>query len=89
MAQDTSIECNDVSWNPTRGCARISAGCDISDVRRLATRRLSLHYPAKEPVVGDLFHAGIPEDVLRETVELILAADRSVYHVLLKTGEKE
>ena len=104
MVPRTSIEWSYVSWKPTTGCTKASAGCDIYYARRLATVRRSMHYRAKEPVVdtlanrqdplavrtwrdrsvSDLFHTDIAEELLRETVEAILAADRHVYQVMTK-----
>lgn len=38
MSQKTSIEWTDVSWNPTRGCSRISPGCLHCYAERVAVR---------------------------------------------------
>ncbi len=84
MVPKTSIEWSDVSWNPTAGCTKVSAGCDIGYARRLATVRLSMHYRAKEPVVEDLFHAHIPEEFLRDIFKAMLEADEHMYQVLTK-----
>lgn len=35
---DTSIEWTDVSWNPVRGCARVSAGCENCYAENVARR---------------------------------------------------
>jgi protein gp37 len=38
MAAGTSIEWTEVTWNPTTGCDRISAGCDNCYALTLAKR---------------------------------------------------
>lgn len=38
MAQATSIEWTDVTWNPVSGCTKISAGCDNCYAERFAER---------------------------------------------------
>jgi protein gp37 len=38
MAQKTSIEWCDVSWNPVRGCSRVSEGCRNCYAERMAAR---------------------------------------------------
>lgn len=38
MANQTKIEWTDVTWNPLRGCSRISAGCQNCYAERIATR---------------------------------------------------
>ena len=72
MGQNTSIEWTDMSWNPTTGCTRVSAGCDHCYAHRLASVRLRKHYLAKEPVVDspenrvDPFAVRIWPDRLRQ-----------------------
>ena len=84
MGRNTSIEWTDISWNPTTGCTRVSAGCDNCYAHTLATVRLSMRYRAREPVVEDLFHAHIPEEFLRDIFKAMLEADGHVYQVLTK-----
>lgn len=38
MADQTSIEWTDATWNPTRGCSRVSAGCKNCYAERVAAR---------------------------------------------------
>jgi protein gp37 len=38
MAQSSSIEWTDVTWNPVSGCTKISAGCDNCYAERFAER---------------------------------------------------
>jgi len=38
MSAATSIEWTDVTWNPVRGCARVSAGCENCYAERVAYR---------------------------------------------------
>ena len=38
MSLKSSIEWTQATWNPTRGCSRVSAGCDNCYAERMATR---------------------------------------------------
>ena len=52
MAAGTSIEWTEVTWNPTTGCDRISAGCDNCYALTLA-KRLKAMGQAKYQNDGD------------------------------------
>ena len=52
MATRTGIEWTEVTWNPTTGCDRISAGCDNCYALALA-KRLKAMGPAKYQLDGD------------------------------------
>jgi protein gp37 len=52
MAAQTAIEWTEVTWNPTTGCDRISAGCDNCYALTLA-KRLKAMGAAKYQVDGD------------------------------------
>lgn len=45
MATTTAIEWTEVTWNPTTGCDRISAGCDNCYALRLAKRLKAMGQP--------------------------------------------
>ena len=51
MADRSSIEWTDATWNPTTGCSWVSPGCDNCYAERLAHRLLSQTYRARLPVV--------------------------------------
>jgi protein gp37 len=60
MARRTKIEWADATWNPVRGCTRISAGCKYCYAERMAARGLP---GLLSPTTGDPFsvmHAGEP-----------------------------
>jgi protein gp37 len=57
MATRTTIEWTEVTWNPTTGCDRISAGCDNCYALALA-RRLKAMGAAKYQVDGDARTSG-------------------------------
>jgi protein gp37 len=71
MAARTSIEWTEVTWNPTTGCDRISAGCDNCYALALA-KRLKAMGQAKYQKDGDLRTSGpgfgvtIHPDALRQ-----------------------
>ena len=52
MGQRTSIEWTEVTWNPTTGCTRVSAGCDNCYAEALSRRLLSKIYTRRMPVVN-------------------------------------
>ena len=56
MAQATSIEWTDLSWNPTHGCSRVSTGC-----KHCYAETLSLRY-GQTPKPWTALNA--PENVL-------------------------
>src|SRR6266702_2466161 len=45
MAEGTGIEWTEVTWNPTTGCDRISAGCDNCYALALARRLKAMGQP--------------------------------------------
>ena len=51
MAQKTSIEWTEVTWNPTTGCTRVSEGCDNCYAASLSQRLLRRIYTRRLPVV--------------------------------------
>ena len=51
MGQRSSIEWTEVTWNPTTGCTRVSAGCDNCYADALARRLLGPVYTRRLPVV--------------------------------------
>ncbi len=52
MGQKTSIEWTEVTWNPTTGCTKVSAGCDNCYAEALSRRLLSSVYGRRVPVVN-------------------------------------
>ena len=50
MADKSSIEWADATWNPVTGCSRVSAGCENCYAERLAATRLRRH-PSREGLV--------------------------------------
>lgn len=58
MAKKTSIEWTEVTWNPTTGCDRISAGCDNCYALTLSKRLKAMGAP-KYQVDGDPRTSGV------------------------------
>ncbi len=52
MAQRTSIEWTDATWNPTTGCTKVSAGCDNCYAESLSRRLLAPIYRRRLPVTN-------------------------------------
>ena len=47
MADKSSIEWTDATWNPVTGCSRVSAGCENCYAERLAATRMK-HHPSRQ-----------------------------------------
>jgi protein gp37 len=45
MAQDSSIEWTDSTWNPVTGCSKISPGCKYCYAERMTTRLVGMGQP--------------------------------------------
>jgi len=52
MADRSSIEWTDATWNPVTGCTKVSPGCDNCYAHRMAHRLLTETYRARLPVVN-------------------------------------
>ena len=52
MGQKTSIEWTEITWNPTTGCTRVSAGCDNCYAEALSRRLLKRTYRRRLPVAN-------------------------------------
>lgn len=50
MADHTSIEWTDATWNPITGCSIVSPGCTNCYAMRLAGTRLQ-HHPSRADVI--------------------------------------
>jgi hypothetical protein len=53
MADNTSIEWTDATWNPVTGCTKVSAGCDNCYAERFSERFRGTPGPTKV-TIGDL-----------------------------------
>ena len=111
MSDHTRIEWTDATWNPIRGCTKISPGCTHCYAETFAERfrgvpghpyeqgfdlrlvpgktgRSAASGPAPRMVfvnsMSDLFHEDVPDDYIREVVEVMLQADWHTYQVLTK-----
>ena len=58
MGQTTGIEWTDATWNPVRGCSRVSQGCVNCYAERTAARFAGDGASAEEVAEGDYYPAG-------------------------------
>lgn len=121
--RNTSIEWTDATWNPVRGCSRISPGCKNCYAERVAARfsdpgapfhlfaeRMpSPHWTGKTGLVekhindplhwkqprrifvnsmSDLFHEGIPFEVIDQVFTVMVAANLHTYQILTKRADR-
>ncbi len=110
MSDHTRIEWTDATWNPIRGCTKISPGCAHCYAETFAERFRGVPghpyeqgfdlrlVPAKlaDPLewskprmvfvnsMSDLFHEGVPDDYIREVIDVMLLANWHTYQVLTK-----
>ena len=93
MADRSAIEWTEATWNPVTGCDRVSAGCDHCYAMTLATlhpRALDEPMRWRTPRVvfvnsmGDLFHARVPLDFIRDVFDVCRATPHHTYQVLTK-----
>jgi protein gp37 len=110
MSDHTRIEWTDATWNPIRGCTKISPGCAHCYAEtfaerfrnvpghpyeqgfdlRLVPEKLAdpLKWPSPRMVfvnsMSDLFHEDVPDDYIREVVDVMLQANWHTYQVLTK-----
>src|ERR1700723_3200765 len=110
MSEHSDIEWTDATWNPVRGCTKITPGCDhcyaetfaqrFRDVPghpyeqgfdlRLVPEKLAdpLKWSSPRMVfvnsMSDLFHEDVPDDYIREVVDVMLEANWHTYQVLTK-----
>lgn len=120
MGHKTDIEWADATWNPTRGCSRLSEGCRNCYAEAMAGRFSKPGQPyagvAKMTKAGarwtgkvkffehllcrpliwqqpltifvdsmsDLFHEGVPQDVIDQVVAVMAIAERHTFMVLTR-----
>jgi protein gp37 len=114
MSAISEIEWTDATWNPVRGCTKISPGCKHCYAATFAERFRGVPghpyeqgfdlrlVPEKlaEPVkwskskmvfvnsMSDLFQAGVPDDYVRQVVQVMQWADWHTFQVLTKRAER-
>lgn len=114
MSDRTRIEWTDATWNPVRGCTKITPGCAHCYASTFAERfrgvaghpyergfdlrtvpgKLGDPLRWKQPrsifvnSMSDLFHKDVPEDYIREVLEVMRRADWHTYQVLTKRSER-
>jgi protein gp37 len=112
MSLGTTIEWTDATWNPVRGCTKISAGCKNCYAERFAERfrgipghpfeqgfniklvpeKLLEPLKWKEPrlvfvnSMSDLFHDQVPDEYIKQVVEVMMKANWHTFQVLTKRG---
>ena len=67
MSAKTSIEWCDSTWNPVRGCSRVSPGCVNCYAERTAARFTGIHTEQRQPAVLGRQNATVCEPVGWET----------------------
>jgi len=118
MGDSTNIEWTSATWNPIRGCSRVSAGCMNCYAERQAIRQIKTGYaglikrtshgPAwtgevrlvpelldqplrwKKPrrifvnSMSDLFHEGVPDDLLDRIFAVMALCPQHTFQILTK-----
>jgi len=125
MAETSSIEWTDATWNPVTGCSLVSEGCRNCYAAELAATRLKNH-PSREGLArknadgvaeftgeirvnrdwlyqpmgwrkprrifvcahSDLFHEGVPDEVIDKVFAVMALTPHHTYQVLTKRPER-
>jgi len=114
MSDNSKIEWTDATWNPVRGCTKISDGCKNCYAYAFAERwrgikghpfekgfdvvlvRDNLDIPIKwkRPrmifvnSMSDLFHEKVPDEFIKQVIQVMLRARQHIYQVLTKRPER-
>ena len=114
MSDNSKIEWTDATWNPVRGCSKVSPGCANCYAETFAERFRGVPghpyefgfdlqlVPAKltEPLrwrtpkmifvnsMSDLFQENVPDEFIKEVVQVMVKAHWHTYQVLTKRSER-
>lgn len=114
MSDQSKIEWTDATWNPVRGCSKVSPGClncyaetfaerfrgvpghpyEFGFDLRLVHEKLTqpLHWRTSKMIfvnsMSDLFHEKVPDDFIKEVVNIMVEANWHTYQVLTKRSER-
>src|SRR5215212_202421 len=89
---ESSIEWTEMTWNPTTGCNKISAGCKYC-YAEVMTRRLQAMGIEKYKVgfvnsMSDLFHPEVPLEFIQKVFAVMNDTPQHTYQVLTKRAER-
>lgn len=114
MSSYSKIEWTDATWNPIRGCTKISPGCahcyaatfaerfrgvpghpyEQGFDLRLVPEKLAdpLRWTKSRMIfvnsMSDLFHEAVPDDYIRQCLDVMIRANWHVYQVLTKRADR-
>src|SRR6266542_2187369 len=98
MSLNSQIEWTDATWNPVRGCTKISPGCKHCYEQgfdlRLVPEKLTEPFTWRSPKLvfvnsmSDLFQPGVPDNYLGAVSEVMVNANWHTYQVLTKRSER-
>jgi protein gp37 len=84
MSSQSAIEWTDATWNPVRGCTKISPGCKHCYAETFAERFRGV----KGHSMSDLFHNQVPENYIEAVARVMVAANWHTYQVLTKRSDR-
>ncbi len=114
MSENSKIEWTDATWNPVRGCSKVSPGCancyaetfaerfrgvpghpyEFGFDLRLVPKKLPEPLNWRTPKMifvnsmSDLFQENVPDDYIKEAVDVMVKANWHTYQVLTKRSER-
>ncbi len=85
MSDRSTIEWTDATWNPVRGCTKISPGCTHCYAETFAEHTPKMVFVNS---MSDLFHEDVPDDYILAVVRVMQLANWHTYQVLTKRSER-
>src|SRR5919107_1952972 len=89
MSDKSKIEWTDATWNPVRGCSKVSPGC-INCYAETLAERFRWRTPKMIFVnsMSDLFHEQVPDEYIVNVARVMRLANWHTYQVLTKRSER-
>jgi protein gp37 len=81
----SSIEWTELTWNPTTGCDKISAGCKFCYAEIMSRRLKAMVFVNS---MSDLFHKDVPLDFIQRVFAVMKDNDHLIFQVLTKRAER-
>jgi protein gp37 len=96
MSDNSKIEWTDATWNPVRGCTKVSPGCAHCYAKTFSERFRGVPgHPFEfgfDPIfvnsMSDLFHESVADEYIAQVCQVMLAANWHTYQILTKRADR-